>query len=618
MKRLPAISLILTFILLSITVIPAFSVEDISSYVEYKSDLNKLHFYFSESTDKNENISLLSVVKPEEKEHRYIDSENELKSAVENMNEYIASDENVDITVEFKSNFSNTEEYIKLNKEKLNLNTISEVRSYRKRLNEFSKKYHQEANQTNIKLLENFDFNDIRAIGYAPFVTISINPNKICIEDLKELAENETVANISLSPREVAESDASETSWDTMLEEIEADDYISEGTYTGEGVRIGVYEADGICDINNVNLIGKSITIDGRNTNISEHATKVASIIALMAPEADFYVSAYHNYLNGSSLEWFIDNECDVINCSFSYYKDSNGNYTNEGYRYHIDGLFDYQIMMNDITVVSSSGNKNTTQNPNSEIYSPGLAYNSITVGGVVREKLILSYYLNHTDGAAYIAQNRIKPEVSALYKFNIPGFGEDGGTSFSAPQVTAAIALLLEKKPNWCASPEIVKSSVIATADETRNFDESYTTSSFDDKVGAGVLNVDKLLNITQGSIMTVYDFVATPNDDFGHITIYLPRNANLQAAAAWNAHVNYQISTHSITNYDLRLYNEDGSILLCESSLDATSNVELFKYKTSKAGYYRLAIYQNGNLPEGIQGDFVGIAYHYTTSLF
>ena len=84
-------------------------------------------------------------------------------------------------------------------------------------------------------------------------------------------------------------------------------------------------------------------------------------------------------------IQWFIDNACDIVNCSFGYYNngtpDADGSYSDgvKQYRNDIDGVYDYQILAHFITVVKSAGNYNdnpiySSYNTGNKAASPGVS----------------------------------------------------------------------------------------------------------------------------------------------------------------------------------------------------------------------------------------------------
>jgi hypothetical protein len=129
------------------------------------------------------------------------------------------------------------------------------------------------------------------------------------------LSESEEIADISFS---FITGVIPSVAWDTALEEIGAYDIVSNGTYTGDGVRIGIMEPNGVCDTNHLNLSGKAISIkDDTGNGDSIHATQVTSIIATIAPDAELFVYGIDASSPEFDFSWFIENDCNVVNCSW-------------------------------------------------------------------------------------------------------------------------------------------------------------------------------------------------------------------------------------------------------------------------------------------------------------
>ena len=68
--------------------------------------------------------------------------------------------------------------------------------------------------------------------------------------------------------------------WEDNMRAISSSNIVSNGTYTGEGVRIGIYESNGICDVTHSNFAGIDITINNENElEVDLHANKVATVL---------------------------------------------------------------------------------------------------------------------------------------------------------------------------------------------------------------------------------------------------------------------------------------------------------------------------------------------------
>ena len=396
MKRFTSLCIALTLLIVVLSISPAFSAVEKNPTIEplqesYDNDLNKIHFYFGlENTEDKTGSALARTVSNEvsvdDDYFTYIDTETELNSAIENMNsycdKYVEDDELIQVTVEFKSDFEKTPEYIEFQEKKENVKTIEEVRELRKELVEFSEEYHRTQNEQNIKYLNNFGYENVSAYELSPFITMEINESNIDANNFLSLAKDDRIVNISLHLKEEF-IDEETVTWNQALRAIDAYSTVQYGSYTGEGIIIGILEPD-ICDVTHTNLSG-FVTNDNNNrliideqcynsnmlieqnkpVNVSSHTTKVASIIALMAPESKILVSST-KLKDFAGLSWLIREGCDVINCSYGVYATketsrNSGIYEVDtsllGYKYYHDGLFDYNIKAHNVTIVSSAGN---------------------------------------------------------------------------------------------------------------------------------------------------------------------------------------------------------------------------------------------------------------------
>lgn len=567
---------------------------------------NKIHFYFN-----NE-------------DHTVIDSPAELQEAVSEItssaNTRTRSGEptnsEIEVTVEFASDFMETDAYRSFSQERVNIDSIEELRDFRQRLNAYSKTYHNELIAKNIDSLDGLDYSEYEAIGYSPFVVLKMDVFDVSTLALCELSEMETVEHISLQYEPIAEAAAT---WADTLDGINAYDIVSNGTYTGVGIRIGVYEAGGICDRSNVNLLDKDITIHDPLARVSGHATNVTTILATIAPDAEFYVS--NTASDKTALEWFIEQGCDIVNCSFSYSRaisNGDGTYTGIfGYNHAIDGLYDYQIRANYITVVVSAGNKVTdneriSYNPDNKITSPGYAYNAITVGGVSQTLVDSEYVWAWAPSASYVCSSPgVKPNVSAPITVNIPNIG-GGGTSYSAPIVAASVALLMECHGEYLACPDSVLSVLTSTAQQIHEYSTQGNVYSnhFDEKVGAGIIDLERMLNAE------VFDVVQNTNRLYAaeivSDSIYLPVGTELQISLTWLISHEEENGTEAyVTDYNLFVLDSYGDLVA--ASVLEDSNVEMIRVITPHSGRYRIVVDQVSLMPSAVEEDWLALTYTY-----
>ena len=448
-------------------------------------------------------------------------------------------------------------------------------------------------------------------------------PSDIHLENFSDLIENESISHISF---DYVQETVSEMSWNNVLDTINATDIVEDQIYTGAGIRIGILEASGRCDDTHDTLSGIDITYNNDGTrpieeqNISDHATKVTSILYTIAPDAEYY---YDITANSADLSWFIDQYCDIINCSWGYtsaIKIADGQYagaTSNTYKMHQDGLYDYLVSTHFITVVKSAGNVNlnstkSSYNPNALITNPGYAYNVITVGGVDFQSSNNPRLVHATLAAYESGSDSVKPNISAPFTVDIPGIGVDQGTSLSTPQVAASLALLYEAVPRLDSYPEIAMVLVTASAQET--YDYSNDDGYIDEQVGTGVLNVSGMFDIAENGD---YEDDATfgNQSEIFSIDIYLNEGDILQASTTWLVRIvvdeDGDPSEMYFTDYDLVIQDEN-QILLDSSVLWSNSNVEFIRYEAEADGLYTIVVDLWGDFNYGgSDTDFLAIAY-------
>jgi len=506
-----------------------------------------------------------------------------------------------------------TEKYRNFASERENLNSTQDVLEFRQRLNNYSEEYHSNIIQKNIASLSVLDYTAIKEVKYSPFVTAIVDAKNLTVESLEALCESNCIENISVNYKPIADSNAA---WNDTLEVMDAYDIVSTGQYTGSGVRIGIYEAGGVCDTSHSNLSDKNITIRNTNSPISSHATAVTSIVALIAPSASFFVSQVSDVSEG--LSWFIDNNCDVINCSFSYYSNtlnSDGTYSKgvRAYRYDIDAIYDYQILAHFMTVCTSSANVSTDEttgdyNPDSDIASPGFAYNVITVGGVNRKYIDSAYRWIHASDACYVSNTpTVKPNISAPSYMLIPNVGLRNGTSFSTPLVTACIAILEGCKPSYSAYPDRVMSVLTSTAQKTYDYGEGNFIGNFNKKVGAGIIDLDAAIESYQYTVLKNTN--STPRTEIISKELTLTAGTEIQIALSWLVTADATNETVYVTDYDLYLYNSTGTRVVT-SSLTRT-NVEMLRYIVPTTETYRIVAFQFSPMNSNVDQDWISLTY-------
>jgi hypothetical protein len=241
-KNIFSIFMVLCLILPSFGGLSALALDIIESGALTPANDNpyhKIHFYFDDQA------------------HATIDSAAELAEATASVkgNNAVATmaveeeEENVYITVQFASDYMETPEY-GVFKAALERNQPVEMRdTVKTQRNTFSKSYHAAIIEENMPLLADIPYTAESPIDYSPFVTLTVPAVQLDVNVLAEVAENDNILHLSLTDGfEVAtnESAASSTStsddmksWENILQCIGAKQIVDNGTFIGNGIKIG-------------------------------------------------------------------------------------------------------------------------------------------------------------------------------------------------------------------------------------------------------------------------------------------------------------------------------------------------------------------------------------------
>lgn len=227
------------------------------------------------------------------------------------------------------------------------------------------------------------------------------------------------------------------------------------------------------------------------------HGTNVASVIASqinalgcagIAPNVELYVYKVTNTNNGyewtainSALTYCISEGIDVINMSFQAYEHVvtyNGS-TMGASAGCSSVMTDYinNCYKAGITLVAAAGNYNT-----SEPSYPASNNHVISVGSLAESSTTAKAGYSNTYGIDLVAPGT----VYVADKGTTSAYKKTQGTSFSAPIVTAAIALYKQKNPS--ATPDQIESALYASCD---------AISGNPSWAGNGRLNIDKFLGV-------------------------------------------------------------------------------------------------------------------------
>ncbi len=611
--------------------------------------LSKIHFYVGG-----------------EKEHTTINSIESLYAATDSAKQHIESFKstgtrstgNADfaMTIQLTSNIYETEGYVEFVRERENLDSIEKVRDFRRRLVDYSKNYHNEIVAASSELLSTLDCEEIQTVDLSPFVVATIASDSLTATELLRLANEDAVSHISISILE--EESYSEVEfddnitmnndvetfidstttiseqqnmWDDVLRNLGAYDYVTNATYTGEGIRIGILE-NGRVDFSAEALDGLhmeasdvSVVYDEAENEVSNHATAVLYTAWQIAPDACYYSSGRCDS-PFSGLTWMIDNEIDIVNYSAGYACAEPADY---GYKMNTDAVIDYLVGTYFVIFVKSAGNysedhmvnNNLQQGTYGHITSPGYAHNVITVGGVTAYSDGSDTYIDHDVKSCYLddSTDSIKPNICAFYDYTFISTHNTvkrmSGTSISAPQVVGCIALLLERNTEMIIFPEAVRALIQATASKTHTYETNPDQEKwYDDKVGAGIINLTAMMN----QAYTVYNIYNMDTNSVNYVVystnIYMFESVTFRASIAWFNHCtmndNGEISQVLMTDYDIVICNvETGEEIVGTYSSGTTD--EIIEFIAPEAGMYRLEIYQYGQMASNAYSEHCCLAY-------
>ena len=507
----------------------------------------------------------------------------------------------ISILVQYESGFDRTEQFLKFQECRSKIRSVRELRQFRQELNAYSLEYNKNLFKSMCDLFSFRGSGNIQEIRYAPFAYVEGSETSIDISDYLALAESSKILSVAFfSPlqqsedsNEMAQLDVSAVtaaSWEQALEVIN----FFEPEYTGEGVRVGISEGYN-CDTDNENLTNADITLDEPSHATGTHATLVTSILALMCPDAEFYLSDEGSSLSTENdgchlgLQWFIDQQCDVVNCSFGI--SGSSAYST------IDALYDYQIQHHFLSAVVSAGNTGNY------ITSPGHAYNAITVGGVT---LSTDGRVTHRASSAYQSSgNAAKPTISAMACFSVPNIaGSFSGTSIAAPMVTAAAVLLIDKDVHYASYPEKIAAALIASAQLTDDYTNDY--GYVDNEVGSGCLNVETLLYEIDSD--WAFDSTTTMSAVVESYTCRATAGQTIQVGMTLLVPMQNTSACDGIRSYEIWLYKDD--VLLARSSSCDYRTSELIRYTVTESGSYTIKIYRSSPRYYGFMTDYLGVA--------
>ncbi len=367
------------------------------------------------------------------------------------------------------------------------------------------------------------------------------------------------------------------------------------GPVTGKGVKACVLEAQSVQQANPYTVKGVLYYQTPPAVPYGRHPTAVAGIIAgqhtqyrgqapgvtLLNANAGSFTEA--NIL--AATDWAVKQGANTINASF-------GMNTN-GALALMDRYFDHVVRNLNVNFIKGAGNNGTRVG---YVVSPGLGYNSITVGNS-RDQKTPHWWdddVNPTSGYLDPVTGHPKPEIVApgtnltgnLHTSPWIGFIGTGG-SYAGPQGNAAAALLMERDPQLKLWPEAIRAVLLATA--WHKIDKPLVG----DRDGCGQLHAlaadavvrDGKNRLRYGNL-TLKSF-----DAQGNLDIPLPVQAwsEVRAVVSWtsNPSTTYPYPSDPL-EMDLDLQVLDPSRKPVASATDRKRAFEIVRFMPSIAGTY------------------------------
>lgn len=529
-----------------------------------------------------------------------------------------------------------------------------------------SKSYHSGKNRS-IAARLGVDADDIFVSEYTPYVFYNFknsDMSDVYARALK-IEANSAIASIhlfpknlydlipvdyqSLQPASISNVDLIDTNGSFPdLRNIPYDNFPNGTAVTGAGVKIGIFDT-GIFDVNNANFDNNYVEIvrdTYSNAAETNHPTVMASIISGKYGAASlaqlYYVDA-NSDTSYTGLERLINKDVDVINMSLS----TSSCYVNGDYDASLEGYVDYLYQSTHTLMIAAAGNMLNLEGTGGYVSLPGLCANVITVGSITSTG-------TPSDFSSYRMRNSVmsKPNLVATGSNRvITGFsGTYDGTSASTAAVTGAVALLIDKHGTM-NMPKVV-TMLQATVNRTKinttpqtfrmrfldvnDLDGDGITNEylggpnevtvtnnfvaqtgFNERTGAGALDIAKLLNFNNAQLATTITIPSTSLINL-KTNIYLYPGYVLTASIAWERSVTVDpafwwwetttYTSNTLANYDLVITNLTGTVVASTSC--TSSNNEMVRYIPGINGYYSIKLQPRTNY-SAPNGNYINFAY-------
>lgn len=272
----------------------------------------------------------------------------------------------------------------------------------------------------------------------------------------------------------------------------------------------------------------------------------------------------------------------------------------------------DHIAINHSVHFVKSAGNSGTGDQL---ITSPGMAYNVITVGAIDDGNTlnqgndIIANYSSFQENSG-----TNKPDLVAPGSNIRTAAGQDSGTSFAAPHVTATIAQLLQQSPALKTLQDGMKAILTASISHSNLAYATGDGTNFN-TYGAGVVD-SRSSSWTISSNRYVTSSFAANSLNGSEKTYYFnvsSSDTRIRVSLSWlkfnsitGAHTGNVTTNGSLADLDLYVYDSNGNIV--ESALSSTNNVEIVQFTPSVTGQYMIKVRQYSNSDQKV---YFGLAW-------
>lgn len=370
--------------------------------------------------------------------------------------------------------------------------------------------------------------------------------------------------------------------------------------YKGDGIKIGQLES---CrpNITSANFTPSRTFNDGSGKLSSDnHATMVAYIMVGkngIVPNASLY-STTTDRSGGwmAGIEWLLSQGVNVINISNTlkdYYVQS----------YGVDALWlDHVAIQHDVHVVIATGNGGYNY-----LADAAFANNVISVGGLDDKNSLTLSDDTAVSSSSHMTFGRYKPDICApsVGIATPTPCGTNGGTSFAAPQVAAAVAQLCQQNALFKTRQDLVKSILLVGArhKETVSASGSGNNIAMSRDFGAGMLDAKNARYVAnssryRASTMTAnvttftQTFTVSSSDNFTRVSLAWLRNNRVSTSP----HQSGSVASSEIAKMTLTVKAPNGTTWT--SSAQSGDSVQLVAFVPPQTGTYTITVTRSTEL--------------------